>query len=98
MTSFRIPASMLLPLLADQPVLVNGQLLPADDPRALLQLETLVSNWLVRTAELIGLSCWRPVVTGRATSLSARGSPAGHPGIGSSAQPAQHAAALVRMD
>ena len=48
------PASMLLPLLADQPVLVNGQLLPADDPRALLQLETLVSNWLVRTAELIG--------------------------------------------
>ena len=47
------PASMLMPLLADQPVLVNGQLLPADDPRALLQLETLVSNWLVRTAELI---------------------------------------------
>ena len=48
------PASMLAPLLADQPVLVNGQLLPADDPRSLLQLETLVSNWLVRTAELIG--------------------------------------------
>ena len=45
---------MLAPLLADQPVLVKGQLLPADDPRALLQLETLVSNWLVRTAELIG--------------------------------------------
>ena len=48
------PIGMLAPLLADQPVLVNGQLLPADDPRALLQLETLVSNWLVRTAELIG--------------------------------------------
>ena len=48
------PAAMLMPLLADQPVLVKGQLLPADDPRALLQLETLVSNWLVRTAELIG--------------------------------------------
>jgi len=48
------PLSMLHPLLADQPVLVNGQLLPSDDPRALLQLETLVSNWLVRTAELIG--------------------------------------------
>ena len=45
---------MLSPLLVNQPVLVNGQLLPADDPRALLQLETLVSNWLVRTAELIG--------------------------------------------
>ena len=48
------PATMLAPLLADQPVLVNGQLLPADDPRSLLQLETLVSNWMVRTAELIG--------------------------------------------
>ena len=48
------PGRMLTPLLVDQPVLVNGQLLPADDPRALLQLETLVSNWLVRTAELIG--------------------------------------------
>ena len=48
------PARMLMPLLKDQPVLVEGQLLPADDPRALLQLETLVSNWLVRTAELIG--------------------------------------------
>jgi len=47
------PIGMLAPLLADQPVLVNGQLLPSDDPRALLQLETLVSNWLVRTAELI---------------------------------------------
>ena len=47
------PSRMLTPLLVDQPVLVNGQLLPAHDPRALLQLETLVSNWLVRTAELI---------------------------------------------
>ena len=45
---------MLAPLVADQPMLVNGLLLPADDPRAFLQLETLVSNWLVRTAELIG--------------------------------------------
>ena len=48
------PARMLMPLLKDQPVLVDGQLLPSDDPRALLQLETLISNWLVRTAELIG--------------------------------------------
>lgn len=48
------PIRMLKPLLVDQPVLVNGQLLPSDDPRALLQLETLVSNWLVRTADLIG--------------------------------------------
>ena len=48
------PTGMLAPLVADQPMLVNGLLLPADDPRAFLQLETLVSNWLVRTAELIG--------------------------------------------
>jgi len=48
------PDAMLSPLLAGQPVLVKGQLLPPDDPRALLQLEVLVSNWLVRTAELIG--------------------------------------------
>ena len=48
------PKRMLAPLIDDQPVLVDGQLLPSDDPRALLQLETLVSNWLVRTAEMIG--------------------------------------------
>ncbi|MFM1901295.1 MAG: hypothetical protein RLZZ216_1871 [Cyanobacteriota bacterium] len=47
------PRRMLDPLVLDQPVLVDGQLLPAHHPRALLQLETLVSNWLVRTAELI---------------------------------------------
>ena len=47
------PRRMLEPLLRDQPVLVDGQLLPSDHPKALLQLETLVSNWLVRSAELI---------------------------------------------
>ncbi len=47
------PQRMLSPLILDRPVLVEGQLLPADAPRALLELETLVSNWLVRTAELI---------------------------------------------
>ena len=47
------PQIMLASLVLDQPVLVDGQLLPSDDPRALLQLETLISNWLVRTAELI---------------------------------------------
>ena len=55
---------MLAPLLADQPVLVNGQPLPADDPRALLQPEMLVSNWLVRSAELIGAELPMPVVAG----------------------------------
>ena len=44
---------MLAPLLRGQPLLVDGQLIPVDDPRALLQIETLVGNWLVRSAELI---------------------------------------------
>ena len=48
------PQSMLASLVLDQPLLVDGQLLPSDDPRALMQLETLISNWLVRTAEIIG--------------------------------------------
>ena len=45
---------MLHPLLVDQSGLVNGQLLLSDESRAMLQLESLVSNWLVRMAELIG--------------------------------------------
>ncbi len=44
---------MLDPLILDKPVLTEGQLLPADDPRALIELEMLFSNWLIRTAELI---------------------------------------------
>ena len=45
------PKRMLAPFLNDQPVLVDGQLLPADDTRALLPLETLVSTWLARPPE-----------------------------------------------
>ncbi|WP_320676703.1 DUF3685 domain-containing protein [Prochlorococcus sp. MIT 1300] len=41
------------PLLLNKPVLFEGQLIAPDDPRALLQIEVLVSNWLVRTAELL---------------------------------------------
>lgn len=44
---------MLASLVHAQPLLVDGQLLPADEPRTLLHLELLVSNWLVRTAELL---------------------------------------------
>ena len=44
---------MLDPLLINKPLTVEGQLLPADDPRALIQLEMLISNWLIRSAELI---------------------------------------------
>ncbi|QEY33368.1 DUF3685 domain-containing protein [Synechococcus sp. RSCCF101] len=45
---------MLGPLVRSEPLLVDGQLLPPDDPRALLHLESLVSDWMLRTAE--GLS------------------------------------------
>ncbi len=50
-----IPASerMLEPLLLNKPVLIEGQLLPSDDPRALIHLEVFISNWLIRTAEII---------------------------------------------
>ncbi len=50
-----LPAAqpMLASLVHAQPLLVDGQLLAADEPRALLHLELLVSNWLVRTAELL---------------------------------------------
>jgi len=44
---------MLAALLNAQPLLVEGRLLAPDEPQALLHLEALVSNWLVRTAELI---------------------------------------------
>ena len=47
------PLPMLLALVQAQPLLVNGQLLAPDEPPALLQLEALISNWLIRTAELI---------------------------------------------
>ena len=47
------PLPMLMALVQAQPMLVNGQLLAPDEPPALLQLEALISNWLIRTAELI---------------------------------------------
>jgi DNA-binding NarL/FixJ family response regulator len=44
---------MLATLVLAQPLLVEGQLVPADELRAVLHLERLVANWLVRTAELL---------------------------------------------
>jgi hypothetical protein len=44
---------MLNALLQAQPLLVQGRLLAPDEPQALLHLEVLISNWLIRTAELI---------------------------------------------
>jgi hypothetical protein len=47
------PRPMLATLMEARPVLVEGHLLAPDEPRALLYLELLLANWMVRTAELI---------------------------------------------
>ncbi len=47
------PGAMLGTLLQARPVLVEGRLLAPDEPTAVLYIEMLLSNWLVRTAELI---------------------------------------------
>jgi len=47
------PTPMLATLLQARPLLVEGRLLPPDEPQAVLYLEMLLANWLVRTAEQI---------------------------------------------
>jgi hypothetical protein len=47
------PRPMLSTLLLARPLLVDGRLLPPDDPQAVLYLELLLANWLIRSAELI---------------------------------------------
>ncbi|MFM8936138.1 MAG: DUF3685 domain-containing protein [Vulcanococcus sp.] len=44
---------MLAALVQARPLLVEGRLLAPDEPQALLHLELLISNWLIRSAELI---------------------------------------------
>ncbi len=47
------PTPMLGTLLQARPLLVEGRLLPPDEPRAVLYLEMLLANWLVRSAEQV---------------------------------------------
>lgn len=47
------PNGFLIPLVEARPVVVNGQLHAPDDPAAVLHVERLLSDWLVRSAELI---------------------------------------------
>ncbi len=47
------PKGFLVPLLEARPVVVNGQLHAPDDPAAVLLVERLLGDWLVRSAELI---------------------------------------------
>lgn len=47
------PHSMLAALLQARPLVIDGRLRAADEPQAVLYLEMLLANWLVRSAELI---------------------------------------------
>jgi hypothetical protein len=47
------PTPMLGTLIQARPLLVDGRLLPPDEPRAVLYLEMLLANWLVRSAEQV---------------------------------------------
>lgn len=47
------PETMLTALVQATPLLVEGRLLPPDEPQALLYLELLLANWLIRNAERI---------------------------------------------
>ena len=47
------PQPMLAALVLAQPLLVEGRLLAPDEPQALLHLEALIGNWLIRSAEQI---------------------------------------------
>ncbi len=47
------PTLMLDSLILDKPILIEGNLLPSDDPRALIKIEILIMNWIIRTGEII---------------------------------------------
>ena len=47
------PDLMLSPIIMSKPLLIDGQLIPPDDPRAINRIEMLISNWTIRTAEII---------------------------------------------
>ena len=47
------PEAMLTALVQATPLLVEGRLLPPDEPQALLYLELLLANWLIRNADRI---------------------------------------------
>ena len=41
------------PIINNKPILIDGQYLSVEEPRAIIQLEMLILNWMLRTAELI---------------------------------------------
>lgn len=41
------------PILNNKPILIDGEYLSKEDPRSIIQLETLILNWILRTAEIV---------------------------------------------
>tara|TARA_B100000700_G_scaffold301583_1_gene370975 strand:- start:191 stop:1216 length:1026 start_codon:yes stop_codon:yes gene_type:complete len=41
------------PILNNKPIFIDGEYFSIEDPRSLVQLEMLILNWIIRTAELI---------------------------------------------
>ncbi len=47
------PMIMLDPLILNKPININGQLLTPGEPKALIRLKLLLSNWIIRNTEII---------------------------------------------
>ena len=41
------------PILNNKPILIDGQYIAVEEPRAVIHLEMLILNWIIRTAELV---------------------------------------------
>ena len=44
---------MIKPLFIDKPISIEGQLIPVYDPRSIIHLQDLFTNWIIRNAEII---------------------------------------------
>ncbi len=42
------------PILNNKPIYINGEYISTEDPRCVIQLEMLILNWILRTAEIVG--------------------------------------------
>ena len=42
------------PILKNKPIQIDGEYISTEDPRCVIQLEMLILNWILRTAEIVG--------------------------------------------
>ena len=47
------PTNILNSIIYNKPLEIDGELIPPDDPRAIVNLEILFSNWLIRNSEIL---------------------------------------------